>query len=111
MLVALGGLLGSGAKTLAQELARTYGAHYYEIDAKKLRTPVLTPQGDFKRLQPKSDDERMQMYERVFADFPLLSKMYPCVIVDDTLWIGAALSPGLAYRPLPRPNSDGSKER
>jgi hypothetical protein len=25
------------------------------------------------------------------------------VIVDGTLWIGAALSPGLAYRALPQP--------
>lgn len=83
MLVVLGGLLGSGTRTLANELAMKYGLYRYEIDSKKLRKPVLGPHGNFTILQPNTDEERLRIYKNIFKDFPLLSKMYPDVIVDD----------------------------
>lgn len=83
MLIVLGGLLGSGAKTLAGQLAMKSGLHHYDIDQKKLREPVLDPHGDFRILQPRTDKDRVKVYESVFKEFPLLSKMYTDVVVDD----------------------------
>lgn len=84
MLVVLGGLLGSGAKTLANELATKYRLHRYDIDGRKLRLFSMDNKGNFKVRQPNTDEETLKVYKNVFKDFPLLSKMYPDVVVDDT---------------------------
>ncbi len=83
MLVVLGGLLGSGAKTLANELAKQRGFYRYDIDRKKLRRPKFDQRGNFKILQPETDAQKLRIYESVFEEFSLLSKMYPDVVTDD----------------------------
>ena len=84
MLVVLGGLLGNGARTLADQLAARFGLYHYDIARKKIRHPTFDRRGDFRILQPRTDKDRVKVYENVCKDFPLLSKMYPDVVVDDT---------------------------
>jgi len=86
MLVALGGLSGSGRKFLAQKLAEKYGFHYYDIGQKKARTGFFDAGNTFREqvFGPRNDKERTQMYERVVVDFPMLSKMYPNTVCEST---------------------------
>jgi hypothetical protein len=84
MLVVLGGLLGSGRRPLAEKLADKYGLYHYDIDGKKLWRPSPDKRGNFKVLQPSTDAERLTIYRTALREFPLLSKMYPNAVVDES---------------------------
>jgi predicted kinase len=83
MLIVLGGLLGSGRRILADELALRYGLYHHDIDRKKLRWPPRVRGDRVRILQPRSDEERLGVYKSALTEFSMLSKMYPDVIVDE----------------------------
>lgn len=83
MLVCLGGILGSGARVLANELALKYGLHHYDMDRMKIRSFPINKKGDLTVWQPRSAQERMHVYRTALDEFPRLAKMYPDAIVDE----------------------------
>jgi hypothetical protein len=84
MLICIGGLPGSERRAFAQALATHLGFHYYDINGKKRRYPVFTKEGMVVRSShPKTDEERIMLYEKVLKDFQMLSKLYPDTVVDD----------------------------
>jgi len=84
MIICLGGLLGDGRKQLANRLAMRFGLHHFDIDRKKLREFSLDGTGNFKVLQPDTDEERLRVYDFALKEFSLLSKLHSTIIVDDT---------------------------
>lgn len=85
MLICLGGFFGSGRRILAHRLSARLGFHYYDLDAKKFHRYDITPNKTVRERiqQPNSDKERMRIYDNALKDFPLASKMYHDVILDD----------------------------
>ncbi len=83
MLICIGGFPGSGKHALARYVAEHLGYYYYDINQKKLPYPVLTQRGVHEKLQqPDTDEKRTLLYQRIVKDFPLLSKMYPDMVID-----------------------------
>lgn len=85
MLIVLGGLPGSGRIVLAQMLSEQNGFHWYNLASKKHHR--LTRRADGFRehtVRPQTDDQYMHVYQRVLADFPLVSKMHSDVVVSDS---------------------------
>lgn len=86
MILLLGGFLGSGRSMLARNVARRLNFHYYNIDQKKLHMLKFNARGEVGRrtVQPSTDAERQRVYARVIEELPLLTKMHPNIIVDDS---------------------------
>ena len=85
MLICLGGLFGSGRRTLAHKIAHIYGYHYHDVNAHKPRR-YISPD-DFTReftIQPRTDEMRLSIYRSAIAKLPLISKMYENVILEDS---------------------------
>ena len=85
MIILLGGFLGSGRRVLARKIAKRLGFYYYNIERKKLRAFKFNTNREVRHrtIQPRSDVERRRMYAQVVEEFPLLSKMYPDIVIDD----------------------------
>lgn len=84
MLIVLGGFLGSGRAILARLLAEQARFHYYPLlDKKKYLHFDKKHQLHERIMEPSTDPARMQMYRETLKDFPLISKMYNDVVIDD----------------------------
>jgi len=86
MLIALGGLWGSGRTMLARKLAQRLGFFYYDVEQKKISKYAFNKQGQVKEQvqQPNTDEMRLFVYKKILEDLPLLSKMYTGVVLDDS---------------------------
>ncbi|HEY4488211.1 MAG TPA: AAA family ATPase [Candidatus Paceibacterota bacterium] len=85
MIVFLGGFFGSGRESLADKLADTLGFFCLDVYSRKDRWRAL--QGGVLReyvREPKHDADTLCIYERVVEEFPLLSRMYPDVVIHDS---------------------------
>ena len=85
MLICIGGFPGSRRKRLTHELSKALGFYIYPLRRTK---HSLSLEGLHKltrpaRNVPYSDEMLVQVYRKVGEDFPLLSKMYPDIIVKD----------------------------
>lgn len=84
MLIVLGGFLGSGRFVLADLLAEQSGFHHYPLLEKKKNLHFGKNHQLHERImEPSTDPARMQLYREVSKDFPLISKMYKNVVIDD----------------------------
>lgn len=86
MLILLGGFLGSGRKRLARQLAKTYGFHLYDTEAKKTHRSVFQEDGSVKDVvqRPRTNELRSLLYKTILDNLPVESKMYPDTIIEDS---------------------------
>ena len=85
MIVFLGGFFGSGRASLAQKLAMRHGLHCLDLYGRKERRRVFSGGKLAERVrEPETEEEHMHLYERLAREFPLLSKMYPDIIIHDS---------------------------
>jgi gluconate kinase len=86
MLLVLGGIAGSGRRRVTRTFAARHDFHLYSIRNKMVRRLEKGAGGLMRErlYEPKSDDERIRLYERIAKDFYMLSTMYEHVIMTDT---------------------------
>ena len=84
MLIVLGGLKGSGRRSLAQELARQRGFHWYDTKRHRMRGHFFKKDGTIEEYltQVSGDVGHLFLLGKVVGDLPLLSKMYPDAVLD-----------------------------
>jgi len=89
MLICLGGIFGSGRKVLAKKLSERLQYHYFDISDKKFRRLIRDDKGVVHErvVQPRTSVERKQLYEKALREMPLLSKMYPDMVMDDGFYL------------------------
>ena len=87
MLIVLGGFLGSGRHILARKLAERMGFYYYDSEGKKPRRGFIDKNHMLREriIRPMNDEARTRYYELILDDFRVGSKMYPDIVVDDSL--------------------------
>ncbi len=86
MLLLLGGFLGSGRRLLAKRIAKKYGFYRFDIETRKLPAHAFNVRRELveKREKPKTDADRIKLFEKVVEDLALLSKMYDNIVLDST---------------------------
>lgn len=84
MLLMLGGLIGSGRKMLAQQIALAHNFHPYDARRYSIKQFYVDPRGRrVERAQSSnSDEERMALFTRIAGDVPMLSKLHEKVIME-----------------------------
>lgn len=85
MIICIGGFPGSGRRRLTHDLSKALGFYIYPLGETK-RKPSFKGLHKFirpARGSPYPDGILIQIYKRIVADFPLVSKMYPDIIVKD----------------------------
>jgi hypothetical protein len=83
MIVALGGIAGSGRRFLASELARRYMVYNYDMRDKKMHVFSTRRRAKMTVLQPRSDQERIWLYDRALSELPLLCKLHKDILVQE----------------------------
>jgi len=85
MIICIGGFPGSGRRRLTHDLSKALGFYIYPLretkrkpSFKKLHKLIRPARGS-----PYPDGTLMEIYKRIVADLPLLSKMYPDIIIKD----------------------------
>lgn len=85
MLICVGGFPGSGRNRLSRDLSKALGFYNYPLSEIK-HSPA------FKRMHrgaraspvaPYSDDLLVRVYREAVSSFPVLSKMYPDIVMKD----------------------------
>jgi gluconate kinase len=84
MLLMLGGYIGSGRKTLAQELSDKHGFHLFDADRLKLKRSGFNAKGEFEQrnIRNREDHERLFLLRKIAAEFGMLSKLHENVVVS-----------------------------
>ena len=87
MIVFVGGLVGAGKSTVAQELASGYQLHYFDVDEIKKVVYRQDPHFEYnmKNGIPFCDATRTKLYDDVVAALTRLSVKHKCIVVDETL--------------------------
>ena len=87
MIIFVGGLIGVGKSTIARGLAEHFAFPYYDVD--EIKKDVYRQDPDFERNiaegVPFSDELRLEVFRRVFADLEVLVERNPHIVVDEAL--------------------------
>ena len=86
MLLCIGGISGSGRKTLAREYAARSGYHLYDSNARKSHQYVRSDDGTYDQLtsHPQDDVTWEHLYGVILEDLSLLLKMHSGVVLEDS---------------------------
>ena len=87
MIIFVGGLIGAGKSTIARGMADHFSFPYYDVD--EVKKVVYHQDPDFEKNIaegiPFSDELRIEVFRRVFADLKKLVKKHPHIVVDEAL--------------------------